>query len=138
MSASTVAQQSVHVRLLDGETGKAITNARVTIITYRDYRIGQSQAIEAGDQYAVPLHGEESIGLGNISRSQSAWNEFELCTSRDNLKPIFSVSEILSKGVVVPNECSKRIGAAPAQGEAVFFVRHLSIWERIRAYHFPS
>ncbi len=135
-SAPSTAQQSVHIRILNGRTGKPITKAQVTITTYRNYAVSQIQATEAGDGYTVPLSGETSIGLGNISGSRTAWNEFDLCAHGESLKPLFSVAQIRSEGIVAPNECSPKVGSSPSRGEITFFVRPRTLWEKIRDYHF--
>ena len=134
--SSAVAQETVHVRVLDGRTGRPISKAQVTITTYRDYAVGQVHATATVDGYTVPITGETSVGLGNVSESRTAWNEFELCAHGESLKPLFSIAQIRSQGIVAPNECSTHVGAPLSRGEIVFFVRPKTLWEKFRDYHF--
>ncbi len=127
------AQQTIRIRLLSGDTGKAIIGARLlTITTSRNFEGGKITAAAMGDEYTIQLHGETSVGLGLVSKSESAWNQYRLCASGANLNPIYSVSVILASGLVAPNDCNHKISVRPQPGEMVFFLKRLSLWQRLR------
>jgi hypothetical protein len=129
---SISAQQTIHIRVLNGHSGVAITKARVTILGVKNFQARDLNASPISDGYTVSITDETSIGLGNVSTSDLAWNQFRLCTSGEKLNPGYPVPEILAMGIVAPNECNTKIIASPKAGEIIFFVQRLSLWQRLR------
>jgi hypothetical protein len=91
-------------------------------------------AVTIGDKYSVQVERGDTVVLGNVTKSDHSWNEYKLCASGQDVKPIYSVASIVSKGLQAPNECDRRIVATPAPGEVVFFVTRLSYWKRFRPF----
>lgn len=128
------AQPTIHVRLVSGESGKPLSGARVTITTSRNFEFRQVQAVSAGPDYTVQLEGDSAVGLGNVTKSDTDWNQYLQCASGAKLNPVYSVAMIVASGMVAPNNCNQHIVADPLPGEVVFFVRRLSLWERLTAF----
>ena len=128
------AQHTVRVRLIDGESGKPVSGARVTITTFRDFGIKQLQAVSTGFDYTVQLENDSAVGLGSVTESDAAWNQYAQCASGENLRPIYPVATIVTTGIIAPNTCHRHVVEALVPGGIVFFVRHLSLWERLTGF----
>jgi hypothetical protein len=61
-----------------------------------------------GDRYSVQLNHDDTLVLGNVTKSDLSWNEYKLCTTEQEAKPIYSVATIMTKGLQAPNECDMR------------------------------
>jgi hypothetical protein len=129
---SLSAQQTIRIRILNGHSGKAITQARVDIVGVKNFQASPLNASPISDGYIADIVDVTSIGLGNVTTSDHAWNQFRLCASGAKLNPAYPISEILAKGTVTPNECNTKIVVSPKAGEIVFFVQRLSLWQRLR------
>lgn len=136
VAAHCAAQISVRVAVLDGHSGKPVTNARVTFNVVRDFAMSEVTATIIGDRYLVQLNHDDTLVLGNVTKSDLSWNEYKLCTTERDAKPIYSVATIMTKGLQAPNECDKGKGIAvkPSPGEVVFFVTRLPFWQRLRLF----
>ena len=125
-------QQVVHLRIVNGSTGKRFTGAKVTITTSRNNEWRQVQAEPDGDGYVVRLDGDTSVGLGNVTKSSGAWNQYRLCATGANLNPIYTVSKVLATGLASPNDCNRNVSVPAKPGEVVFYVHLLPLWQRLR------
>lgn len=128
------AQTSIRVTVVDGNTGKPIVNARVSLTIVRNFSGAMVNAVADGDKYLVQVQPSDTLVLRNVTKSDRSWNEYKLCATEQESKPTYSAAVILSKGLQAPNNCSKRITGTPVPGEVVFFVSRLSFLKRYRPF----
>jgi hypothetical protein len=128
------AQTSIRVAVVDGNTGKPISNARVSVMIVRNFLGATVNAVNDGDKYLVQVQPGDTLVLGNVTKSDRSWNEYKLCAAEQDSKPTYSAAVILSRGLQAPNNCNKRITDTPVPGEVVFFVSRLSFLQRYRPF----
>jgi hypothetical protein len=126
------AQQTIRIRVLSGKTGEAITNARVTIRAIWNYEGRDVPTTPNGNGYEARLFEDATIGLGNVTQSARAWNQYQLCAIGRNLNPIYPIEAVLATGIATPDTCSRKALATPKPGEIIFYVHRLSLWQRLR------
>lgn len=124
-------QSDVKIAVVDGKSGRLISDARVTVNLVRDFEMSQISATTNGDKYSVKVNRDDTLVLGNVTKSDGSWNQYTLCAAEPEAKPIYPVSVILSRGLETPNLCNKRITFKASPGEVVFFVKRLPFWERL-------
>jgi hypothetical protein len=129
-----VAQATVKVTVLDGRTGKPIDDARMSLSVVHDYAARTLTATVLQNPYLFQVHRGDTLVLESLTKSKFSWNEYRLCAAGEDIKPIYAVDTILSKGMQSPNECNRRLVAKPNPGEMVFFVTRLSFWGRYRPF----
>jgi hypothetical protein len=61
--AAHCAAQSVRVVVLDGHSGKPVTNARVIVNVVRDFAMSEVTATIVGDRYLVQLNHDDTWSL---------------------------------------------------------------------------
>jgi hypothetical protein len=129
-------QIGIRVAVLDGHNGKPITNARVTVNAVRHFEMNDVTAAVVGDSYWVRLNQDDTLVLGNVTKSDLSWNEYRLCATEQDARPIYSVAAIMAKGLKAPNNCNKgrEFAVNPPPGEIVFFVTRLPFWQRLRLF----
>jgi hypothetical protein len=133
-AAHCVAQSNVQVAVLDGYNGKPVANARVTVNVVRDFKMSEVTATIIGDRYSVQLNQGDTLVLGRVTKSDLSWNEYRLCATEPESKPIYSADTIMGKGLQAPNDCNKKTTVKPSPGEIVFFVARLPFWQRLRLF----
>ncbi len=135
VGAQCAAQNRVQVAVIDGHNGKPITGARiVTVQVLRNFEIREVTAKLTSGKYVVQLDSSDTMVLASLTKSELSWNEYRLCASEQEQKPIYSVVTIISKGLIAPNTCNKKITASPSPGEIVFFVTRLPFWQRLNLF----
>ena len=78
--------------------------------------------------------GMDRIGLGNVTNSDTAWNQYEECAAKPKETSLYSIEIIKSTGLVGSNACDRNVRALPHPGEMVIFVKRLSWWERVKGF----
>ena len=110
----------IHIRLIDGRTGRPLKNEPVGLENRADYREISVRTNEFGIA-SLNLSRDAVILLHNTNKYVNCGDERGGFVHND-----FKVSEILSTGVVQavkqPNLCAKASGV-PRPGELVLFVR---------------
>ncbi len=135
---------TIHVRVLDGRTGKNLSGMNLPFVDYHTDRDGSTQAdlsgratIETsavGDLYVAnpDVHGVLVFnGLG-----QGVWipctrqKLYDSHTRTYGSEHLYPVSTILASGLVASNSCSRRTDIA-TPGELIIFVRPATWWEKL-------
>ena len=118
----------IHIRLIDGRTGRPMKNEQVGLESGADYRDISVRT----DQFGIAslnISRDAVILVHNTNRYVNCGDERGGLIHND-----FKVSEILSTGIVQaitqPNLCGKASGV-PRSGELVLFVRPWRLGERI-------
>jgi len=118
----------IHIRIIDGRTGRPMKNEQVGLESGADYRDISVRT----DQFGIAslnISRDAVILVHNTNRYVNCGDERGGLIHND-----FKVSEILSTGIVQaitqPNLCGKASGV-PRSGELVLFVRPWRLGERI-------
>ena len=118
----------IHIRLIDGRTGRPMKNEQIGLESGADYRDISVRT----DQFGIAslnISRDAVILVHNTNRYVNCGDERGGLIHND-----FKVSEILSTGIVQaitqPNLCGKASGV-PRSGELVLFVRPWRLGERI-------
>jgi len=135
---------TIHVRVLDGQTGQSLSGMHLAFVDYYADRDGTTHAdlngrttittspdgdsyIASPDAHGVLVFGGMGNGGDWIPCSQQKFYDND--TRTYGAEHLYPVSTILGSGLVAKNSCSKRTAAAKP-GELVIFVRHSTWWER--------
>ena len=120
---------TIHIRVLDGHSGKPIVGHTVIprIEPLRAHPVENAPVTDAG--------GSIILTIPTNTRLNAIVSRYPTCRhvpKSDRTKgPItFALDQILSTGVVEANSCSQRT-VAPTPGELTLFVRPLHWWERL-------
>ena len=118
----------IHIRLIDGRTGRPMKNEQVGLESGADYRDISVRT----DQFGIAslnISRNATILVHNTNRYVNCGDERGGLVHND-----FKVSEILSTGVIQaiiqPNLCEKASGVS-RPGELILFVRPWRLGERI-------
>jgi hypothetical protein len=123
--------QVIRIKVVDGKSGKPVTNLGIsfrTEITSPPW-IHPSLLTDQNGEVVVKVGSFTSMALYTPSLKYAA------CLSptvkgQAPSSPLYSVADILSKGISMENSCGKRrVDAAP--GEIVYFVRPWTFWETL-------
>jgi hypothetical protein len=143
---------TIHVRVLDGRTGKNLSRMNLAFVDYHSDADGSTHAdlngrmpVKAsvdGDSYVAnpDLLGVLVFnGLGSVN----GWwvpctrqKFYDGNTRTYGSEHLYPVSTIVASGLVTKNNCSRKT-AAVNPGELVIFVRHPTWWEKF-IYAFRS
>jgi hypothetical protein len=143
---------TIHVRVLDGRTGKNLPGMNLAFVDYHSDPAGRTHAdlngrmpvktsID-GDSYVAnpdPLGVLVFNGLGSVN---GLWvpctrqKFYDSNTRTYGSEHLYSVSTIVASGLVTKNDCSRKTAAAKP-GELIIFVRHPTWWEKF-IYAFRS
>jgi hypothetical protein len=135
---------TIHIRVLDGRTGKNLSGMELSLVDYHSDRDGSTHADLSGrmivktsadgDSYVAnpDAHGVLVFnGLG----TNDAWipcTRQELYDSETRTygsEHLYPVSTIVASGLVANNNCSRRTATAKP-GELIIFVRPPTWWEK--------
>jgi len=123
--------QGIRIKVVDGKNGKPVTNLVIsfrTEITSPPW-IHPSLLTDQNGEVVVKVGSFTSMALYTPSLKYAA------CLSptvkgQAPSSPLYSVADILSKGISMENSCGKRrVDAAP--GEIVYFVRPWTFWKTL-------
>jgi hypothetical protein len=140
---------TIHVLLLNGDDGKPLkigntgqAGARLSLTIFPSCGEGHicffpsdrySWAIDSSGRAEVPVF--DKLKALRVTRPTD-WLMY--CQGTPNSTtgelakdPEFAVDEILRRGVVSPNQCNDHLHLPPHPGELIFFLRPLTLWERI-------
>lgn len=119
--------QDLRLQILNGKTGRPVTNTHVTL--WRDMnhtplsREAAAQVTTDGEGYAaVPANDSEFIVVYTDGRQP--------CST--TFKRTYSLTDVRMHGLVSENSCNKHIHTYAEQGTLVVFVRELTLYERLR------
>lgn len=116
--------QSITVRLLDGKSGKPLSNLDVVI--YGMHKDRPLPIVSEGDTYKLDVAGEESLQFGEAKYSTPKIVNFIPCQP----SLVFAdVKQIQAKGSSSLNRCSKKTYQV-MPGELIIFLRKMTWWER--------
>jgi hypothetical protein len=135
---------TIHIRVLDGRTGKTLSGMTLTFVDYHTDQDGNPRAdlngrrlvetLADGDSYVAnpDAHGVLVFeGLGN----NGAWipctrqRFYDSDTRTYGSEHLYLVSTIVASGLVANNNCSRRTATAKP-GELIVFVRPPTWWEK--------
>jgi hypothetical protein len=135
---------TIHVRILDGRTGKNLSGMHLAFVDYSADRDGTTHAdlngrttvttSPDGDSYIASPNAHGVLvfgGAGNdgdwtpCSRQKFYDNE----TRTYGNEYLYSVSTVVVSGLVAKNSCSKETAAAKP-GELVIFIRPSTRWKK--------
>jgi hypothetical protein len=117
--------QDIRIRVVDGRSGKFISN-EVVQVWIGDER--DAQQIPVGEQGSAMIRVKEKEATLRIESN----HYFDCRPFRGNApRPRYKVSEVVHSGIATENSCAG-IHLEPKPGELVFLVRPLRWWERLR------
>lgn len=135
---------TIHVRVLDGRTGKNLSGMNLSFVDYHTDRDGGTHAglngrmivktSADGDSYianpdarGVLVFGGLGKGVWTLCTRQKLYDSGTRTYGSEHLYP---VSTIVASGLVANNNCSRRtVTAKPA--ELIIFVRPATWWENL-------
>ena len=128
--AGTEESLNITVQVLDGRNGKPLKNQHVLVFTGPS-----SDAVKTHAQHTGLVTNEAGIGTLMVNPSETRWLQVfadgsVTCHPNPN-QGSFSVSEIMSKGLVTPNSCSSLVRAAPP-GHLIVFARPAGFMEKMK------
>jgi hypothetical protein len=120
----------ISVQVLDGRNGKPLKNQQLLVFTGRT-----SDAVKSHAEHTGLITDKAGTGVLVIYPSETQWLQVfadwrVLCYPNAN-QGSFSVSEIMSKGVVTPNGCSAFM-RKPTPGRFIVFARPAHLMERMK------
>ena len=134
---------TIHVRVLDGRTGKNLSGMNLAFVDYHTDRDGNTHAdlngrvtiktSAAGDSYIAnpDAHGVLVFdGLGKGVWTPCTRQKFYDSDTRTyGSEYLYPVSTIVASGLVASNSCGRRTATAKP-GELTIFVRPATWWEK--------
>ena len=130
-SAAAVAQSiNITVQVLDGRNGKPLADQHVLVFTGLS-----SDAVKTHAQHTGVTTAKDGMGTLTIYPAETQWLQVFAdgripCFPNPN-QASFSVSEIMSKGLVTPNNCSALVKEA-TPGHFVVFARPAGFMEKMK------
>ena len=135
---------TIHIRVLDGRTGKNLSGMNLTFVDYHNDRDGSTHAdlngrmivktSADGDSY-VANPDANGVLVFNVLGSSGAWipctrqKLYDSNTRTYGSEHLYPVSTIVASGLVAHNSCSRRTATAKP-GELIIFVRPPTWWEK--------
>jgi hypothetical protein len=125
--ASHAQTAEIHIRIINGKTGRPIKNETLRVWTTRDHIDADLWPTDANGAILLKVEGAAQIALDeNLNASCR--------TLPANLQPsqfLYSVAEILNKGIATDNTCGTvRVTAKP--GELILFERPFTLMEKVK------
>ena len=135
---------TIHIRVLDGRTGKNLSGMNLTFVDYHNDRDGSThpdlngrmivKTSADGDSYVAnpDAHG---VLVFNVLGSSGAWipctrqKLYDSNTRTYGSEHLYPVSTIVASGLVANNNCSKKTATAKP-GELIVFLRPPTWWEK--------
>lgn len=134
---------TIHVRVLDGRTGKSLSGMKLTFVDYHTDRDGDTYAdlngrmivktsadgdsyIANADAHGVLVFSDLGNGVWTLCTRQKLYDRHAPTVGNEHL---YRVSTIVSSGLVATNNCGRRTATAKP-GELVIFIRPATWWER--------
>ena len=136
---------TIHVRVLDGRTGKNLSGMNLAFVDYHTDRDGSTHAdlngrmtvatSADGDSYVASPGAHGVLVFGGVGNNGD-WTPctrqklYDSDTRTYGTEHLYPVSTIVASGLVAKNNCSKRTAAAKP-GELVIFIRPVTWWEKL-------
>lgn len=134
----------IHIRVLDGRTGKNLSGMNLTFVDYHADRDGSTHAdlngrmvvktSADGDSYVANPDAHGVLVFNGLGRN-GAWTPctrqklYDSDTRTYGSEHLYPVSTIVASGLVANNNCSRRTATAKP-GELIIFVRPPTWWEK--------
>jgi hypothetical protein len=129
-SPAPLASQTITIRLLDGKTGRSLSDKNVTLLWSPDYFPPGSVIYFGKDGIGtvkVPSGSEFFIMRGGPKIGKEPYRiPFINCNAL--MPEMIQVSQVLKRGYVPGNTCSKKT-AVPRPGEIVFWAMPTPWWQ---------
>lgn len=134
----------IHVRVIDGRTGKNLSGRTLTFVDYHNYRNGSLdgdlngrktvKASADGDSYIAnpDAHGVlvfEVLGIDGAWRPCTRQKFYDRNARTYGNEYLYPVSTIMASGLVAKNDCRRRTATA-GPGELIIFIRPTTWRER--------
>ncbi|HZP24740.1 MAG TPA: hypothetical protein VFB04_14930 [Terriglobales bacterium] len=121
---------NITVHVLDGRTGKPMSDQHVLVFTGLS-----SDAVKTHAQHTSVTTDKDGVGMLTIYPAETQWLQVfadsrVLCYPNPN-QSTFSVSDILSKGLVTSNDCSALV-REPSPGHFIIFARPSRFMEKMK------
>ena len=120
----------ITVQVLDGRNGKPLADQHVLVFTGPS-----SDAVKTHAQHTGVTTDKDGMGTLTIYPAETQWLQVFAdgripCFPNPN-QASFSVSDIMSKGLVTPNNCSALV-REPSPGHFIFFARPAHFMEKMK------
>lgn len=120
----------ITVQVLDGRNGKPLADQHVLVFTGPS-----SDAVKTHAQHTGVTTDKDGMGTLTIYPAETQWLQVFAdgripCFPNPN-QASFSVSDIMSKGLVTPNNCSSLV-REPSPGHFIFFARPAHFMEKMK------
>jgi len=120
----------ITVQVLDGRNGKPLTDQHVLVFTGPS-----SDAVKTHAQHTGVTTDKDGMGTLTIDSAETQWLQVFAdgripCFPNPN-QASFSVSDIVSKGLVTPNNCSALV-REPSPGHFIIFARPAHFMEKMK------
>jgi hypothetical protein len=135
---------TIHIRVLDGRTGKNLSGMNLGFVDYHTDRDGRTDAdlngrviVETsadGDSYVANPDAHGVLVFEVLGNRNGVWTPctrqklFDRSTRTYGNEHLYPVSTVVASGFVARNDCSRRTATA-RPGELVIFVRRVTWWE---------
>lgn len=136
---------TIHIRVLDGRTGKSLSGMNLEFVDYHTIRDGNTHADLSGrmivktsadgDSYVANPDADGVLVFYVLGSRNGVWTtctrqkQYDRDTRTYGNEHLYPVSTIVASGLVAKNDCSTRTAAAKP-GELVIFVRPVTWWEK--------
>jgi len=136
---------TIHIRVLDGRTGKNLSGMNLEFVDYHTNRDGNTPAdlngrmivktSAVGDSYLANPDADAVLVFNVLGNRNGVWTPctrqklYDRDTRTYGNEHLYPVSTIVGSGLVAKNECS-RTTATAKPGELVIFVRPVTWWEK--------
>ena len=118
-------ETTIHVRLIDGQTGKPVTNKFVFVVTDVDLEGGELPRTDATGATVATLNKSTKILMVHDT------SNYRCDVTKQDAYASYSIEEILAHGIASPNLCGK-VHTNPTKGELLIYVRKPHFGESVR------
>jgi len=117
----------IHIRIINGKTGRPIKNETLRVWTTRNHIDADLWPTDATGSVLLKVDGNAQIALDeNLNASCRT-----LPANQQASQFLYSVAEILNKGIATENTCGNvRVPAKP--GELILFERPFTLLEKVK------
>ena len=117
----------IHIRIINGKNGRPIKNETLRVWTTRDHIDADLWPTDATGAVLLKVDGAAQIALDeNLNASCRT-----LPANLQSFQFLYSVAEILNKGISTENTCGKVLVAAKP-GELILFERPFTLLEKVK------
>jgi hypothetical protein len=125
--ASHAQTAEIHIRIINGKTGRPIKNETLRVWTTRNHVDADLWPTDANGSVLLKVDGATQIAVDA--------NQYASCrtlpANQQASQFLYSVAEILNKGIATDNTCGPvRVAARP--GELILFERPFTLMEKVK------